>query len=291
MPRVRTRAPSARGVARRALASVLALGVAIAARETTASTPVEEDCQCLSIHDPRFVCAPVAHADAMPLETVRRVRDAAIDHAKTHGWERLRAKHDYVDETHEVKVSDLPEVVRRELRQAFDAYLAPLAREQCMIDDKMKFEDHEFYVVKYDAANFPSTAQHVDAKHLTFLVSLNNVTEYTGGGNQFHGIGFSVSHGGAHNLNDQDVAAQPIGTAVIHGAQVWHLSHDVTGGERYVLVGETHVNKSCCWDMTSFMNKFVTRLLIVLFAIVALMTGVIDMMQKRIMKQKHEKIW
>ena len=40
--------------------------------------------------------------------------------------------------------------------------LAPLAREQCMIDEKMKFENHEFYVVKYDAVNFPSVAQHVD---------------------------------------------------------------------------------------------------------------------------------
>ena len=37
------------------------------------------------------------------------------------------------------------------------------------------------------------------------------------------------------------------------------------------------------------MNTFVTRLLIVLFLIVAIMTGVLDWIQKRIKKEKHEK--
>ena len=162
MRRVRTRA-------RRAPASIVARVFAVAvacvtARTVTASTPVEDECPCLSIHDPRFSCAPVAHADAMPTETIRRVREAAIERAKTHGWERERPKHDYVDETREVKGRDLPETVRDELRRTFDERLAPLAREQCMIDEKMKFENHEFYVVKYDAVNFPSVAQHVDEK-------------------------------------------------------------------------------------------------------------------------------
>jgi|TARA_B100001540_G_scaffold281556_1_gene271719 hypothetical protein len=289
MRRVRTRA-------RRAPASIVARAFAVAvacvtARTVTASTPVEDECPCLSIHDPRFSCAPVAHADAMPTETIRRVREAAIERAKTHGWERTRPKHDYVDETREVKGRDLPETVRDELRRTFDERLAPLAREQCMIDEKMKFENHEFYVVKYDAVNFPSVAQHVDEKHVTFLVSLNNVTEYAGGGNQFQGMGFSVPHGGPHALHAHDVPAQPIGSVIIHGAQMHHSSHDVTGGERYVLVVETHVNKSCCWDFTAYMNSFVTRLLIVLFLIVGIMTGVLDWIQKRIKKEKHEKIW
>ena len=64
---------------------------------------------------PEVSCAPVAHADAMPTETIRRVREAAIERAKTHGWERERPKHDYVDETREVKGRDLP-TVRDELR-------------------------------------------------------------------------------------------------------------------------------------------------------------------------------
>ena len=37
------------------------------------------------------------------------------------------------------------------------------------------------------------------------------------------------------------------------------------------------------------MNSFVTRLLIVLFLIVGIMTGVLDWIQKRIKKEKHEK--
>ena len=74
--------------------------------------------------------------------------------------------------------------MRNELRRTFDERLAPLAREQCMIDEKMKFENHEFYVVKYDAVNFPSVAQHVDEKHVTFWCR-STTSPVAGGGNQF----------------------------------------------------------------------------------------------------------
>ena len=49
------------------------------------------------------------------------------------------------------------------------------------------------------------------------------------------------------------------------------------------------MNKSCCWDFTAYMNTFVTRLLIVLFLIVAIMTGVLDWIQKRIKRKSTKK--
>jgi hypothetical protein len=131
---------------------------------------------------------------------------------------------------------------------------------------------------------------------LSFVASLNNVTEYSGGGNNFEGMSFSVPHGGVHKLDDHVVPAQPIGSVVVHGSQLEHSSFDVTSGQRYVLVVEAHVNKSCCFDFTTFMNKFVTRLLIVIFAVIAVMGGVVDYMQKSIQKARnggvaHEKVW
>ena len=269
------------------------------ARTARASTPERDrsECQCLSIHDPRFVCAPKAHAAALPAATARRVLEQAIKHGDAHGWARKRASHDYLDETCEVSVRDLPETTRDEVRSAYEKYLIPLAREQCMVDDHFKFEDEEFFVVKYDAkGDYKSAATHVDGKHLSFVASLNNVTEYSGGGNNFEGMSFSVPHGGVHKLEDHVVPAQPIGSVVVHGAQLEHSSFDVTSGQRYVLVVEAHVNKSCCFDFTTFMNKFVTRLLVVIFAVLAVMGGVVDYMQKNIQKARnggvaHEKVW
>ena len=223
--------------------------------------------------------------------------EQAIKRGDAHGWERTRLRHAYLDETYEVKVSDLPETTRNEVRSAYEKYFIPLAREQCMVDDHFKFEDEEFFVVKYDAkGDFKSTATHVDGKHLSFVASLNNVTEYSGGGNNFEGMSFSVPHGGVHKLDDHVVPAQPIGSVVVHGSQLEHSSFDVTSGQRYVLVVEAHVNKSCCFDFTTFMNKFVTRLLIVIFAVIAVMGGVVDYMQKSIQKARnggvaHEKVW
>ena len=93
-----------------------------------------------------------------------------------------------------------------------------------MIDEKMKFENHEFYVVKYDAVNFPSVAQHVDEKHVDVFGVAQQRHRVRGGGNQFQGMGFSVPHGGPHALHAHDVPAQPIGSVIIHGAQMHHSS-------------------------------------------------------------------
>jgi hypothetical protein len=289
----------ARGTRRERFARACAALALATTRAARASTPERDasECQCLSIHDPRFVCAPRAHAGALPTETARRVLEQAIKRGDAHGWERTRLRHAYLDETYEVKVSDVPETTRNEVRSAYEKYFIPLAREQCMVDDHFKFEDEAFFVVKYDAkGDFKSTATHVDGKHLSFVASLNNVTEYSGGGNNFEGMSFSVPHGGVHKLDDHVVPAQPIGSVVVHGSQLEHSSFDVTSGQRYVLVVEAHVNKSCCFDFTTFMNKFVTRLLIVIFAVIAVMGGVVDYMQKSIQKARnggvaHEKVW
>ena len=131
----------ARGTRRERFARACAALALATTRAARASTPERDasECQCLSIHDPRFVCAPRAHAGALPTETARRVLEQAIKRGDAHGWERTRLRHAYLDETYEVKVSDLPETTRNEVRSAYEKYFIPLAREQCMVDDHFKF--------------------------------------------------------------------------------------------------------------------------------------------------------
>lgn len=72
-----------------------------------------------------------------------------------------------------------------------------------MVDDYFKFEDEEFFVVKYDVkGDFKSAATYVDGKYLSFVASLNNVMEYLGGGNNFEGMLFFVLYGGVYKLDD-----------------------------------------------------------------------------------------
>ena len=137
---------------------------------------------------------------------------------------------------------------------------------------------------------------HIDGAHMSFLVSLNNVTEYEGGGNTFEGLAFSIPHNGMHKLDDHNIDALPIGGVVVHGSRLSHRSRSVTSGVRYVLVGEALLNKSCCWDLTSYMNKIATRLLVIVFFVFFLLYGVFNAMLKNIERARNggvskQKVW
>lgn len=279
-------------VALSAAVTVMCAGATIVGAE---KTPAAE-CECLDARDPRFLCAPHAHKDGLSVETARRVMEAAIAVGKRDGWERARFEHQEFQETRMVRVSTLPKSVQDEVDRAFETRLAPMIREQCVIHDHLKFENVAFYVIKYDVKDFKSIAMHHDDQHLSFVASLNNVTDYSGGGNNFEGVSFSVKAGGIEHLNEHKFDPQPTGSVVIHGGKLMHASLDVTRGARYVLVGEVYVNKSCCFDFTAFMNSLVTKLLIFLFFIVAVMTGVVDKAYKQVQKARnggvlHEKVW
>ncbi len=279
-------------VALSAAVTVMCAGATIVGAE---KTPAAE-CECLDARDPRFLCAPHAHKDGLSVETARRVMEAAIAVGKRDGWERARFEHQEFQETRMVRVSTLPKSVQDEVDRAFETRVAPMIREQCVIHDHLKFENVVFYVIKYDVKDFKSIAMHHDDQHLSFVASLNNVTDYSGGGNNFEGVSFSVKAGGIEHLNEHKFDPQPTGSVVIHGGKLMHASLDVTHGARYVLVGEVYVNKSCCFDFTAFMNSLVTKLLIFLFFIVAVMTGVVDKAYKQVQKARnggvlHEKVW
>jgi hypothetical protein len=253
-----------------------------------------DECECLNIRDVRFYCAPEAYEDVFPVETARRVVRAAVEHARTHGWEKTRHRYRGVQETRQVRVSALGEATQREVASIVDKHIAPRMREQCMIQDHLRYEDVEFYVVKYESGDLSSVGEHLDHKHMAFLVSLNNVTDYTGGGNNFEGLALSVKDKGMQRLKDHVFPPLPMGGVIIHGGQLTHFTLDVLLGTRYVLVGEAHVNKSCCFDYTGFMNRWVTRALIFVFLLICVMTGLIDSIHRKIKLARnggHEKVW
>ena len=281
---------SRRAMTRRA-AAACALWAVLFAAAPPAHAKATDGCECVHWSDPRFICAPQTHEDVFDASAARRIRDAAVAHAQRHGWEAHRANGEDELETRAVSVSALPEDTRREVMNAYENKIIPLTREQCVIDGHLKFEEEEFFVVKY-GDGMKSVASHVDGKHVSFIASLNNVTEYVGGGNVFEGLSFSVPHGGVHHLSDHDVKPMPIGGVIVHGANVKHSSVDVHSGERYVLVGMAYINKSCCFDISTFMNKWVTYLLIVVFAIVLVVSGCTEWLRTKSWRgAQHDKVW
>lgn len=251
----------------------------------------QSECECVHWSDPRLICAPHAYEDVLDASAARRVRDAAVVYAQKHGWKEHGVNGGDDFETQAVSVSDLPEDARREVMDVYENKIIPLTREQCVIDGHLKFEEEEFFVVKY-GGGVKSVASHKDGKHLSFIASLNNVTEYVGGGNVFEGLSFSVPHGGVHHLSDHEMKPLAVGGVIVHGANVKHSSVDVHSGERYVLVGIAYVNKSCCFDVSRFMNKWVTRLLILVFALVAVMSGATEWLRKKPWRgEQHQKVW
>ena len=304
IPHPGTRAMGRRGRRARALAGAIACAMPAVARAKTLKERIgggnwfataNGECECLLLSDPRWKCAPRAYAEAFPADVAEDILKDALRVAERKGWERERDEvWGGLDETRQVDASALSERVRRELRSAYEKTLIPLAREQCVIDDHLKFEDDDWYVVRYDAKEFPRASRHRDGGHMTFVVSLNNVTEYEGGGSVFEGLAFSVPHGGVHKLEDHDIPAQPIGGTTVHGSQLMHWSNAVTSGTRYVLVGETTVNKSCCWDMTAHMNRLANKAMVIAFFFLAIVWGVLGTMMKNIQKARNggkEKVW
>lgn len=82
----------------------------------------------------------------------------------------------------------------------------------------------ELFVVKYDAQNQSSLSAHVDGTPWSFVVALNDASNFTGGGTHF--------------LNTK-ITCRPskAGTAVLFSGKNLHEGVTVTTGVRYILTG------------------------------------------------------
>jgi len=263
-------------------AVVAALGIASATRAVRGAN--NGKCECIHPTDPRFICAPKAHEGVIEPSVARRIRDHAEEVGNKSGWTRER---DDGFESRFVSSLRLPQETQREIARAYEKIIS-MTREQCVIDGHLMFEDEEFYVVKYDAG-MKSVSQHQDHKHVSFIASLNELSEYEGGGNVFGGLSFSAPHGGVHHLEDHKEKPLEVGGVVVHGARVWHASEDVRSGTRYVLVGTAHVNKSCCFKVERFMTKWITILLVISFVLVMMVSGTTEWLRKKSWKKEH--VW
>lgn len=284
---------------------MLALAPAVRAKKSLYERAFKSDwfasedasCECLTMTDPRWKCAPKGYLDAFDADVAREIVRDAESRGASAGWESERGESwRGLERTRQVRAAALSERTRRELRRVYEKSLIPLAREQCVLDDHLKFEQDEWFVVKYDEKEFPSTETHMDEAHVSFLVSLNNVTEYGGGGNTYEGLAFSIPHNGMHKLDNHDIDALPVGGVVVHGSRLSHRSRAVTSGVRYVLVGEVFVNQSCCWNMTAYLNKMATRVVILVFFFVFLFYGFFSALLRNIEKARNggvdkQKVW
>lgn len=79
----------------------------------------------------------------------------------------------------------------------------------------------DMFVVKYEMYGQKSLISHEDGTHLSFNIMLSDTTDYEGGGTYFY-------DGLTYYLNAGDV--------LVHSGFVKHGSHDITKGERFVLV-------------------------------------------------------
>lgn len=79
----------------------------------------------------------------------------------------------------------------------------------------------DMFIVKYDLYSQKSLIAHKDGTHLSFNIMLSDTNDYEGGGTYF-------DDGLTYYLNPGDV--------LVHSGFINHGSHDITKGERFVLV-------------------------------------------------------
>ena len=79
----------------------------------------------------------------------------------------------------------------------------------------------DMFIVKYELYGQKSLTSHKDGTHLSFNIMLSDANDYEGGGTHF-------DDGLTYYLNPGDV--------LVHSGFINHGSHDITKGERFVLV-------------------------------------------------------
>jgi hypothetical protein len=103
---------------------------------------------------------------------------------------------------------------------AFSNLFKKIFKSYCMAD-KYTADVQDMFIVKYEVDAQKSLSIHKDGTHLSFNIMLSDINDYEGGGTYF-------DDGLTYYLNRGDV--------LVHSGYINHGSHDITKGERYVLV-------------------------------------------------------
>ncbi|KAL1503823.1 hypothetical protein AB1Y20_012290 [Prymnesium parvum] len=172
-----------------------------------------------------FGGAPAAFVSAAPLLSREECADAI---AAAERWAERRggwttSRH-YSVPTTDVPLSELDSVLpwfnaalHRTLLPALASrypHVAPLVAKLCVLD---------CFLVKYSAAAQNQLPTHADQSLLSFTISLNDPSEYEGGGTWFSALGAAVD-------------APAAGHVIMFPGRVEHGGHPITAGTRYVIV-------------------------------------------------------
>jgi hypothetical protein len=103
---------------------------------------------------------------------------------------------------------------------AFSNLFKKIYKSYC-IPENYTADVKDMFIVKYEVHGQKSLITHQDGTHLSCNIMLSDTTDYEGGGTYF-------DDGLSYYLNPGDV--------LVHSGFVKHGSHDITKGERFVLV-------------------------------------------------------
>ena len=103
---------------------------------------------------------------------------------------------------------------------AFSNLFKKIFKSYCMAD-KYSADVQDMFIVKYEVDAQKSLNKHQDGTHLSLNIMLSDINDYEGGGTYF-------DDGLTYYLNRGDV--------LVHSGYINHGSHDITKGDRYVLV-------------------------------------------------------
>ena len=95
---------------------------------------------------------------------------------------------------------------------------------KCYNVDKMLLNVDEVFIVKYDVNGQKELEKHIDKKHLSFNILLND--NFEGGGTYFY-----------DSNNNSELINIDKGNCIIHPGNIYHSARSITKGNRYVLVG------------------------------------------------------
>ena len=163
----------------------------------------------------------------LPPETCTLIRNAFDEAAfQRGGWDVDRHRK---YPTTDLPLSVVPAAVEAQIREVvFSRIIEPMASFYC---GKPSLPEHlevrDFFCVKYSASSGEQRElqRHADASLFSFNLLLSDPQlDFEGGGTFFENNGWTVRPG-------------EIGTAVVHGGEVFHGGYPIHDGERYILVG------------------------------------------------------
>jgi hypothetical protein len=172
----------------------------------------------LALALPRRMSTPRLLRRLLSSDECLRLLESARRHGEEHGWGSIHRLYPTVD----LPVSALcggAEVAELVAARAFPAF-ERLFGASCGPPGSLMLRD--CFVVKYEAGGQTGLAGHVDPSFLSLVMTLNQTSDFGGGGTYFEHTGRTVSP-------DQ-------GDAVCFLGKVFHEGRPVTRGTRYVLV-------------------------------------------------------